>query len=168
MIDMGEVPNVSSRRCYARGCYQKFDSTDTLRLRQQFYSNSFNCHRALAFAVQGQLQALPRKCKKYITLASKEVCKIAWYNILGITNLSTHVYKKNVAVGHVTLVHDNNGELCLVSHTIQAQAFILQQSSRVVIKCPISRDLLVRSVQKTSILYHVFLNGTVYARALML
>jgi hypothetical protein len=117
-----EVRKVSSVRCYAEKCCQTFDWEDTVRIRRKFHSGSFAARRETRYSVLGQLHDLPGKCKKFITLANRDVCENAWYIIHGLSRSAFFLYKSTAKAGSISGSHGNLGVLRPRAHTIQAEA----------------------------------------------
>ena len=117
-----DVQRVSSLRCCKFRCCQTFSWDYTLALRHKFYGSTFEVHREIAYAVQGQLHSLPERRKKFLTLSGSEVCENAWYSIHGISRAAYHKYKAAALAGRVNGTHENSGLSRLRLHTIQAEA----------------------------------------------
>ena len=117
-----DVQRLSSLRCCKFRCCQTFSWDDMLALRRKFYGSTFEVHREIAYAVQGQLHSLPERWKKYMTLCSCEVCENAWYTIHGVSRSAYHKYKAAALAGRVNGMHGNSGITWPQPHTIQAEA----------------------------------------------
>jgi hypothetical protein len=112
-------------RCYSEKCCQTFDWKETLKIRRKFHSGSFVARHEFGYSVLGQLHDLPRKRKKFITLANYDVYEIAWYIIYGLSSLAFFLYKSAAKAGSINGCHGNLGVLRPHAHTIQAEANIM-------------------------------------------
>jgi hypothetical protein len=117
-----EVRKVSSVRCCAEKCCQTFDWEDTVRIRRKFHSGSFAARRKTGYSVVGQLHDLSGKCKKFITLANRDVRENAWYIIHGLSRSAFFLYKSAAKAGLVSGCYGNLEVLRPRAHTIQAEA----------------------------------------------
>ena len=117
-----DVQRVSSLRCCKFRCYQTFSWDDMLALRRKFYGNTFEVCREIVYAVQGQLQSLPERWKKFIILSSCKVCENAWYLIHGISRSAYHKHKAAALVGRVNGMHGNSGITRPRPYLIKAEA----------------------------------------------
>ena len=79
-----------------------------LALRCKFYGSTFEVHKEIAYAVQGQLHSLTERRKKFLTLSSREVCENVWYSIHGISRVAYHKYKATTLAGRVNGMHGNS------------------------------------------------------------
>ena len=112
-----DVQKVNSMRCYKYKCCQTFSWDDTLALKQKFYSSSFEVHRKIAYAMQGQLHSLPERQNKFITLCNK-VCENAWYIIHGVSRSAYYKYKVVTNAKRINDMHGNAGIASSQAHTI--------------------------------------------------
>jgi hypothetical protein len=94
-----EVRKVSSMRCCDEKYCQTFDWEDIVRIRRKFHAGSFATRRETGCFVMGQLHDLPRKRKKFITLANRDVCENAWYMIHGLSRSAFFLYKSAARTG---------------------------------------------------------------------
>ena len=117
-----DVQRVSSLRCCKFRCCQTFSWDDTLALRRKFYDSTFEVHREIAYAVQGQLHSLPERRKKFLILSGCEVCENAWYSIHGVSRAAYHKYKAVALAGRINGTHGNSGITRPRPHTIQTEA----------------------------------------------
>ena len=117
-----DVQRVSSLRCYKFRCCQTFSWDDTLALRGKFYGSTFEVCREIAYAVQGQLNSLPERRKKFLTLSGCEVCENFWYSIHGVSRVAYHKYKVAALANRINRMHGNSGITRPRPHTIQAEA----------------------------------------------
>ena len=93
-----------------------------LSLRYKFYASTFEGHRKIAYTMQGQLQSLPERQKKFITLSNCKVCENIWYIIHNDSRSAYHKYKAAALGGWVNKMHRNAKIARPQAHTIQAKA----------------------------------------------
>jgi hypothetical protein len=98
------------------------DWEDMVRIRKKFHSGLFAARREIGYSILGQLHDLPRKCKKFITLANRDVCENVWYIIHGLSWSAFFLYKFVAKAGSVSGCRGNLGVLRSRAHTIQAKA----------------------------------------------
>ena len=102
-----------------------FEWEDTVRIRRKFHAGSFASRRETGYYVVGQLHDLPRKRKKFITLANRNMCENARYMIHELLWWAFFLYKSAAKAGSVSGCHGNLGVLRPCAHTIQAKANIM-------------------------------------------
>jgi hypothetical protein len=93
-----------------------------VRIRRKFQIGSFAARRETGFSVLGQLHDLPRKHKKFITLANRDVCENAWYIIHGLSRSAFFLYKSPTRARSVSGCHGNLDVIRPRAHTIQVEA----------------------------------------------
>jgi hypothetical protein len=93
-----------------------------VRIQRKFHAGPFAARRETRYSVLGQLHDLPRMRKKFITLANRDVCEIAWYIIHGLSRSAFSWYKSAARAGSVSGCHGNLDVLKPRAHTIQAEA----------------------------------------------
>jgi hypothetical protein len=148
-----EVRKVSSVRCCSEKCCQTFDWEDMVRIRRKFHSGSFAARRETRYSVLGQLHDLSGKCKKFITLANRDVCENAWYIIHGLSRSAFFLHKSAAKAGSVSGCHGNLGVLKPCTHTIQAEANMMTIINKTADRMPNStREIGQKRVDNLKIL----------------
>jgi hypothetical protein len=148
-----DVRKVSSVRCCAEKCRQTFDWADMVRIQRKFHSGSFAARRETTYSIVGQLHDLPRKHKKFITLANRDVYENAWYIIHGLSRSAFFLYKSAAKAESVSGCRGNLGVLKSRAHSIQTKANMMTIINETVDMMPnLTREIGEKGVDNLKIL----------------
>ena len=120
-----DIQRVSSQRWCKYRCCQTFRWEDTMTLYRMFYLSPFESWWEIVYIVLGQLHSMPKRAKKYITMAGNNIYENAWYIIHGVSRSLYHNYKAAARGGFCNGSHGNIGMSRPRPRTIQAKANLM-------------------------------------------
>jgi hypothetical protein len=97
-------------------CRQHFPLENTLLLKQEFWNLFFENCRTYGLDILRRLHMRgDGRRRKFIIIQGLDICKIAWYQIVGLLKLTYMLYKLDSKQGRWFLPHGDKGthKLCM-------------------------------------------------------